>query len=136
MNAHHSLHRSAAVKAIPKFPPFQLQTYICEAHSPCAANFSDSDLKNLCRVDLNISKKLDLQILSQGLASGKLSHNYMENHHFSWVNQLFLWQISIAMFDITRPGSSYSSWETHPPAWSFQPAMQNHKEPPQYANIA
>jgi hypothetical protein len=26
----------------------------------------------------------------------------MENHHFQWENSLFLWQFSIAMFDITR----------------------------------
>ena len=27
---------------------------------------------------------------------------YMEHHHFSWVNRLFLWPFSIAMIDITR----------------------------------
>ena len=27
---------------------------------------------------------------------------YMEHHHFSWVNRLFLWSCSIAMTDITR----------------------------------
>jgi hypothetical protein len=32
------------------------------------------------------------------LPSGKLSHNELENHHFSWVNPLFLWPFSIAMF--------------------------------------
>ena len=26
----------------------------------------------------------------------------MEDHHFQWVNPLFLWSFSIAMFDITR----------------------------------
>ena len=30
----------------------------------------------------------------------------MENHHLQWVNPLFLWSFSIAIyFDITRPGS-------------------------------
>ena len=31
----------------------------------------------------------------------------MENHHFQWVNPLFLWPFSIAMFDITR---GYPLW--------------------------
>ena len=40
------------------------------------------------------------------LPSGKHTKNikklYMENHHVSWVNQLFLWPFSIAMLVITR----------------------------------
>ena len=36
------------------------------------------------------------------LPSGKLLHNYMDNHHFSWVNQLFLWPFSIVMLVCQR----------------------------------
>ena len=38
------------------------------------------------------------------LPSGKLLQKTMENHHFLWENQLFLWSFSIAMLVITRPG--------------------------------
>ena len=34
--------------------------------------------------------------------SGKLSHNHGKSPFCSWVNPLFQWQCSIAMFDITR----------------------------------
>ena len=37
--------------------------------------------------------------LSQALPSGKLT---IENHHFLWENQLFLWQFSIAMLVYQR----------------------------------
>ena len=30
------------------------------------------------------------------MPSGKRLHNYGKIHHFSWVNQLFLWPFSIA----------------------------------------
>ena len=38
------------------------------------------------------------------LPSGKHTKNYGKIHHFSWVNQLFLWQFSIAMFVYQRVG--------------------------------
>ena len=33
-----------------------------------------------------------------------LTNITMENHHFSWVNQLFLWPFSIVFCVFTRPG--------------------------------
>ena len=37
-----------------------------------------------------------------GTRPGKLSHNELENHLFSWENSLFLWQFSIAMLVYQR----------------------------------
>jgi hypothetical protein len=37
-----------------------------------------------------------------GTRPGKLSHNELENHIFSWENSLFLWQCSIAMLVYQR----------------------------------
>jgi hypothetical protein len=39
----------------------------------------------------------------------------MENHHFQWVNPLFLWSFSIAMLVITR-GYILAAAKAHPPA--------------------
>ena len=46
------------------------------------------------------------------LPSGKHSPRTMGNHHVKWVNQLFLWQFSIAMLDYQRVNAVYS-WENH-----------------------
>ena len=44
-------------------------------------------------------------------ASGKHTKKTMENHHFQWVNQLFLWQLSLAMLNYQRVchSSAFSS---------------------------
>ena len=36
------------------------------------------------------------------IPSGNLLHSELENHHFEWVNQLFLWQFSIVMLVYQR----------------------------------
>ena len=41
----------------------------------------------------------------KGVSSGKLLHNYGKAHHFSWENPLFLWPLSIADCEFTRPGA-------------------------------
>ena len=48
--------------------------------------------------------------IPKDVPSGKLtySHTVMENHHFSWVNQLFLWSFSIAMLSYQRVAVSHS----------------------------
>jgi hypothetical protein len=59
------------------------------------------------------------------LPSGKLTYVTMENHHFQWVNQLFLWPFSIGY--VKLPEGSGISHENHYPAIGVAPL--EHREP-------
>ena len=52
-------------------------------------------------------------VVIHDLPSGKQPHNELENHHFYWANQLFLWPFSIAFCMFTRGYGMFWMFRTH-----------------------